>query len=66
METIGVLLIGIGLGIALHRLIMALVLEDSPDTMCAYCRWLGKCSRNIGRNEPRLRSSEDYSRGVDK
>lgn len=35
-------LFGIGLGIALHRFIMALVLQDDPDTKCAYCRWTGK------------------------
>ena len=35
-------LAGVAVGIALHRVIMALVLEMNPDTMCAYCKWLGK------------------------
>ncbi|MFR8953988.1 MAG: hypothetical protein ACLVH7_07750 [Flavonifractor plautii] len=34
--------IGIAVGMALHRLIMAMVLEKSPDTLCAYCEWLGR------------------------
>lgn len=39
---------GIAAGIALHRLIMTIVLENSPDTPCAYCEWLGrKKSRHI-------------------
>lgn len=39
---IALLFVGIALGIALHRFIMALVLEKSPDTLCAYCEWLGR------------------------
>lgn len=31
---------GIAAGIALHRLLMALVLYESPDSLCAYCKWL--------------------------
>ena len=37
---------GIAVGIALHRFIMAIVLERSPDTLCAYCEWIGR-KRNI-------------------
>lgn len=33
---------GIGVGIALHRFIMAIMLESSPDTICAYCEWMGR------------------------
>lgn len=36
------LILGISLGIALHRLLMALVLKASPDSLCAYCKWLNK------------------------
>lgn len=32
--------LGVAIGIAVHRFIMALVLEKSPDTLCAYCEWL--------------------------
>lgn len=35
-------LVGIAAGIALHRLLMALVLKASPDSVCAYCEWLGR------------------------
>ncbi len=38
--TIAAFIAGIGIGIGLHRLLMAIVLEDSPDTPCAYCMWL--------------------------
>lgn len=41
-DKIAAILIGMALGIALHRLIMAIVLEHSPDDMCAYCEWLGR------------------------
>lgn len=34
--------VGVAVGMALHRLIMAMVLEKSPDTLCAYCEWLGR------------------------
>lgn len=40
---------GVACGIALHRLIMAIVLERCPDDKCAYCEWLGrKKSRHKG------------------
>lgn len=43
LETaIALFIAGIGTGIALHRLIMAMVLDNSPDTICAYCEWLGR------------------------
>lgn len=45
--TVAIFIAGIAAGIGLHRLIMALVLENSPDTQCAYCEWLG---RNKGRH----------------
>lgn len=34
--------LGIAVGIAVHRLIMAFVLWCRPDSRCAYCVWLGK------------------------
>lgn len=40
---IALFLVGIAVGIGIHRLIMAMVLERSPDTsLCAYCEWLGR------------------------
>ena len=42
-------LVGVFVGMALHRLIMAMVLEKSPDTLCAYCEWLGRKRRRIER-----------------
>ena len=38
-ERLILFLLGIAVGIALHRLIMAMVLEKCPDTRCAYCEW---------------------------
>lgn len=35
-----VFIAGIGAGIAIHRLIMVIVLEKSPDDLCTYCEWL--------------------------
>lgn len=35
-------ILGVAAGIALHRFLMAYVLEESPDTTCAYCKWLNK------------------------
>ena len=37
---------GMAAGVALHRLIMAMVLEKAPDDICAYCEWLGQKSRH--------------------
>ena len=34
---------------AVLALIMAMVLEKSPDTLCAYCEWLGRKRRRIER-----------------
>ena len=52
-----ILLLGIALGIVLHRLLIALVLHESPDSLCAYCKWLNwKRRRNLptnGHNVPR-------------
>lgn len=41
-ESVSLFIVGVACGIALHRFIMALVLENSPDTLCAYCEWLGR------------------------
>lgn len=45
MSWIPMFILGIALGIALHRLLMAFVLMADPDTKCAYCAWLhrGRC-----------------------
>lgn len=40
--VVALFLVGVAIGMALHRLIMAMVLEKSPDTLCAYCEWLGR------------------------
>lgn len=40
--AVALFIAGIAVGIALHRFIMAIVLENSPDTPCAYCEWLGR------------------------
>ncbi len=42
MEYAVVFISGITVGIALHRLIMAMVLDKSPDSQCAYCEWLNR------------------------
>jgi hypothetical protein len=42
LEMLGYLLVGIGLGILLHRAIMAFVLARAPDNLCAYCEWMGR------------------------
>ena len=39
---IAVFIVGMAAGMALHRLIMFLVLDASPDNICAYCEWLGR------------------------
>lgn len=49
IETaIALFIAGIAAGIALHRLIMALVLGYDPDTKCAYCEWMHRkeCRHN--------------------
>ena len=41
METqIALFIAGIAAGVGLHRLFMAFVLYNCPDTRCAYCEWL--------------------------
>lgn len=46
--AIAIFITGMAVGIALHRLIMAVVLECDPDTKCAYCEWTHKkkCRHN--------------------
>ena len=39
--------VGMAAGIALHRLIMAIVLAETPDSKCAYCKWAKKGRRHI-------------------
>ena len=47
---IALFIAGMAAGIALHRLIMTIVLDHSPDTVCSHCRWMymtgGKKSRH--------------------
>lgn len=52
-------LVGVFVGMALHRLIMAMVLEKSPDTLCAYCEWLGRKRRRHKRLAER-KEKADY------
>lgn len=33
---------GIAAGIALHRFFMAIALDRSSDSICAYCEWYGR------------------------
>ena len=35
-------ILGMAAGIALHRLIMAMVLEKSSDNLCSYCEWMAR------------------------
>lgn len=42
MGLAAVFLLGITVGIILHRLIMAMVLDKAPDSQCAYCEWLNR------------------------
>lgn len=35
-------ILGVAVGIALHRGLMAFVLAASPDNVCAYCEWFGR------------------------
>lgn len=42
VTKIVVFIVGAVAGILIHRFIMALVLEKSPDTICAYCEWMGR------------------------
>lgn len=42
IKVITVFLIGAAVGMALHRLIMAMVLEKYPDDICVYCEWLDR------------------------
>ena len=39
---VALFLIGVAVGMMLHRLIMAIVLQVAPDTLCAYCEWCGR------------------------
>ena len=41
-DIIAVLIAGVAAGIGLHRFIMAIILERSPDSVCSYCEWLGR------------------------
>ena len=45
MDYIAVFILGAAAGIALHRLIMALVLDQCPDDRCSYCQWLKRYRR---------------------
>ena len=51
-EKVALFVAGVAAGIALHRLIMALILDHGPDDKCAYCEWLG---RKEGRRKMRRR-----------
>ena len=44
-DYIAVFVFGAAVGIALHRLIMALVLNECPDSHCSYCQWVKRYRR---------------------
>ena len=43
--NIALFILGMGVGIALHRFIMALALNRVPDDLCSYCEWLDRKKR---------------------
>lgn len=45
VEYISVFILGIAVGVGLHRLIMALVLNKCPDNHCSYCQWIKRYRR---------------------
>lgn len=40
--AVALFIAGMGAGIVVHRVIMAIALGKSPDTMCVHCEWLGR------------------------
>lgn len=42
---------GISMGIILHRLIMMFVLNEAPDSLCAYCKWLTQKTAWLSRKQ---------------
>lgn len=42
---------GISMGIILHRLIMIFVLNEAPDSLCAYCKWLTQKTAWLSRKQ---------------
>lgn len=45
-KIIAAFIVGMVAGIGLHRLLMAMILERSPDDICAYCEWLERKKEN--------------------
>lgn len=45
VEGMYMIILGIAIGIVLHRALMAFVLRSSPDSLCSYCKWI-KQKRN--------------------
>lgn len=45
-REIAVLIVGMAIGIGVHRLIMAIVLEQAPDTIDSYKKWMAKEKRH--------------------
>lgn len=44
-EYIAIFILGAAAGLALHRLIMAIVLNKCPDHHCSYCQWVKRYRR---------------------
>lgn len=42
VNDLAIFLLGVAVGILIHRLLMAFVLWTVPDTRCAYCKWMRK------------------------
>lgn len=46
-KYVAVFVLGAAAGIALHRLIMAIVLRKCPDERCSYCQWVKRYRRHL-------------------
>lgn len=40
--NIAIFVLGVSVGIALYRFLIAMILEKSPDNICSHCEWLGR------------------------
>lgn len=72
-EKLAILFLGMALGVALHRLVMAFVLWKPPDNRCSYCQWVKKGSSQMemrceraSRNAPSITKLEYPTKGGEK
>jgi len=49
IKAIVIFLVGMAVGMVLHRLIMAIVLEKHPNDICTYCEWADRKRSRYGR-----------------